>query len=66
MNFSLTENGTLSIVTEDFAGNQSDPTVLLYDGESLIPSGEGVITEKEIPDPVLRAGSHAAGQPLSG
>ena len=55
MNFSLTENGTLSIVTEDFAGNQSDPTVLLYDGESLIPSGEGVITEKEIPDPVLRA-----------
>ena len=55
MNFALpSSSGLLSVVTEDFAGNKSEPTVVMIEnGQVVDPTN--LITEEHFPDAALLA-----------
>ena len=54
MRFNISGDGLLSVVTEDFAGNKSEPTVVMIEGGQVVDPTD-LITEEHFPDAALLA-----------
>ena len=52
MRFTISGDGLLSVVTGDFAGNKSEPTVVMIEGGQVVDPSN-LISEKEFPDAAL-------------